>query len=126
MGRYYEGDISGKFWFGIQSSNAADRFGSIGYEPSYAVYTFTKEDHLDTVKNELDLIKAITSEENIKLLDDFFEQYTYYSNEKMEEFNKDLPGIWNKYKSDYADYCLGLQIYNYLLEHDYCEFTAEL
>jgi hypothetical protein len=44
----------------------------------------------------------------------------------MEEFNKDLPGIWNKYAKDYADYCLGLKIYNYLLEHDYCEFTAEL
>jgi hypothetical protein len=126
MGRYYEGDISGKFWFGVQPSNAADRFGSIGYEPSYAVYTFIKEDHLDTVKNELDVIRTTIGEDNIKLLDDFFEQNDLYSNIKMEEFNKDLPDIWNKHKSDYADYCLGLQIYNYLLEHDYCEFTAEL
>ena len=30
MGRYYTGDIEGKFWFGIQSSNSADRFGVIG------------------------------------------------------------------------------------------------
>ena len=29
MGRYYSGDIEGKFWFAVQSSNAADRFGGI-------------------------------------------------------------------------------------------------
>ena len=27
MGRYYEGDIDGKFWFGVQSSSDADYFG---------------------------------------------------------------------------------------------------
>jgi hypothetical protein len=27
MGRYYSGEISGKFWFGIQDSNDADYFG---------------------------------------------------------------------------------------------------
>ena len=27
MSRWYSGDIEGKFWFGIQSSHAADRFG---------------------------------------------------------------------------------------------------
>jgi hypothetical protein len=126
MGRYYEGDIDGKFWFGVQSSNAADRFGSKGYEPNYIDYTFTREDHLGTVKNELDSIRTAIGEDNIKILDNFFEQNNAYSNLKMEEINKDLPGIWNKHKSDYADYGLGLQIYNYLLEHDYCEFTAEL
>jgi hypothetical protein len=31
MGRYYSGDISGKFWFGIQSSHDADYFGVKGY-----------------------------------------------------------------------------------------------
>ena len=28
MGRHYDGDISGKFWFGIQSSNDAVHFGA--------------------------------------------------------------------------------------------------
>ena len=27
MGRYYNGDINGKFWFAVQNSNCADRFG---------------------------------------------------------------------------------------------------
>ena len=48
MGRYYHGDIEGKFWFAIQDSNAADRFGSTGYEPQYIHYYFDEE-HLDDV-----------------------------------------------------------------------------
>ena len=35
MGRYYEGDISGKFAFGVQSSTAADRFGVDPTKPNY-------------------------------------------------------------------------------------------
>ena len=35
MGRYYFGSIEGKFWFGIQSSCAANRFGVIGQPPEY-------------------------------------------------------------------------------------------
>ena len=29
MGRYYSGDIEGKFWFGIQPSNDAEQFGAV-------------------------------------------------------------------------------------------------
>ena len=28
MGRYYDGDIEGKFWFGIQSSADGEFFGA--------------------------------------------------------------------------------------------------
>lgn len=30
MGRYYHGDINGKFWFGIQNSLDASHFGGVG------------------------------------------------------------------------------------------------
>ena len=30
MGRYYDGDIEGKFWFAVQSSNDANHFGVRG------------------------------------------------------------------------------------------------
>ena len=56
MGRYYSGDIEGKFWFAVQSSNAADRFGSIGYEPDYLEYYFN-EDNLPDVQKELKKIE---------------------------------------------------------------------
>ena len=28
MGRYYDGDIEGKFWFAVQSSDDGEHFGS--------------------------------------------------------------------------------------------------
>ena len=52
MGRYYSGDIEGKFLFSIQSSDAADRFGVIGQPPSTLIYSFGTED-LENVENEL-------------------------------------------------------------------------
>jgi len=44
MGRYYYGDIDGKFWFGVQSSDAADRFGKTGHAPSHLEYYFEIDD----------------------------------------------------------------------------------
>ena len=67
MGRYYDGDINGKFMFAVQSSAAADRFGSEGNH-NYLEYYFDDE-HLPTIEKELALLK-----------EDF---------EKVEEFFKD-------------------------------------
>lgn len=125
MGRNYSGDIEGKFWFGVQASNAADRFGTVGYEPAYLEYCFTK-DNIDAVKIEIDHIKETIGEDNLKLLDSFFESESSYNDEIMETFKPGLSSIWEKHKTDYADLQLGLQIYNHLLENEYCEFTAEL
>ena len=45
MGRYYSGDIEGKFWFGVQSSDDASFFGGVIEEPTEINYHFnTKED----------------------------------------------------------------------------------
>ena len=41
MGRYYGGDIEGKFWFGVQSSSDADHFGIEG-QASELNYYFDK------------------------------------------------------------------------------------
>ena len=43
MGRYYNGDIEGKFWFAVQSSNDADYFGVEG-DARFLNYYFTEED----------------------------------------------------------------------------------
>jgi len=40
MGRYYSGDINGKFWFGVQSSDDASFFGGEQREPNYIEYYF--------------------------------------------------------------------------------------
>ena len=41
MGRYYNGDIEGKFWVAVQPSDAAARFGGRNYEPSYICLLYT-------------------------------------------------------------------------------------
>ena len=48
MGRYYHGDIDGKFWVAVQSSTDADFFGVEG-EATHVNYYF-HEGHLDKVK----------------------------------------------------------------------------
>ena len=123
MGRYYSGDIGGKFWFAVQSSNAADRFGSIGYEPSYLEYYFNEE-HLPKVQEELKKIEDVVSLEKIKKLDEFFNKVNGYNDHILEEHG--ILSIWNEHKSDYADYKLGKQIEKCLLENKECNFQAEL
>ena len=50
MGRYYNGDIKGKFWFGVQSSDDADFFGQQGQEPNHINYYFDEDDLSDVNK----------------------------------------------------------------------------
>ena len=123
MGHYFQGDIEGKFWFAVQSSNAADRFGSIGYEPSYLEYYFNEE-HLPKVQEELKKIEDVVSLEKIKKLDEFFNKVNGYNDHILEEHG--ILSIWNEHKSDYADYKLGKQIEKCLLENKECNFQAEL
>ena len=48
MGRYYSGDIEGKFWFAVQSSSDADFFGCEG-QSTYLNYYFD-EDNLPDIE----------------------------------------------------------------------------
>ncbi len=57
MGRYYQGDIEGKFVFALQSSTAADRFGVTGEYPPHVDYYFD-EDNLEDLKIELESIEV--------------------------------------------------------------------
>ena len=123
MGRNYFGDIEGRLWFAVQPTNAADRFGSIGYEPSYLEYYFN-EDNLPDVQKELKKIEDVVSLENIKKLDEFFNKVNGYDDHILEEHG--ILSIWNEHKSDYADYKLGKQIEKCLLENKECNFKAEL
>lgn len=123
MGRYISGDINRKLWFAVQSSNAADRFGIIGYEPNYLEYNFEQED-LEKVQEELKAIENSIGEDNLKKLNDFFEKINGYNDKIMMEHN--ILEIWNKYKKDYADYLLGKEIEKCIIETGQCYFNAEL
>lgn len=125
MGRYYEGDIEGKFWFGVQSSTAADRFGSTYVEPNYVDYYYS-EDDLPQVEKELQVIETTIGKVNFALLDKFFEECDGYNDQIMNDFHPELLKIYNKHKSDYADYGLGKKIRDCIKENGECSFTAEL
>ena len=126
MGRYYDGDINGKFWFAVQDSNAADRFGVIGSEPNFISYYF-HEDDLEEVRNEL---KRIEDElgKNLELLE------KWYNN--VDEIRKDLTierylGMADGQElrhliREYADYTLGKQIEQSIIDKGSCYFDAEL
>ena len=124
MGRYYSGDVEGKFWFGIQDSNAADRFGVTGYQPEELYYYFDI-DSLPEIYQELsNIAKNLGS--NLILLHKFFEENDSYSDEKVAEYlNVELDVAKNLLK-DYADFELGLKIANAVQTTGQCEFTAEL
>jgi hypothetical protein len=118
MGRWYTGDIQGKFWFGLQSSNAASRFGGVESEPNYINYYFDDE-HLEEVNNE---IKAIQDKlgDNLQKIEDFFKNTSGYTDKMLEE-----NGILEKDLSDYADLLLGIKIRDCIVENGSCSFEAE-
>lgn len=119
MGRYYSGDIEGKFWFGVQASNAADRFGVIGEEPCYLTYCFDKED-LESVEDELKNIEE-TLGDKLQLITTFFNKCLTYTDDDIKSM-----GITNNDISEYADYRLGIKIRDCIKENSSCSFDAEL
>lgn len=118
MGRYYDGDIEGKFWFGIQPSNAPERFGAIGY----LHYSFSEED-IPTVEEELNSIKQELGEYKEKL-DKFFEKNSSYNYKMLVDagFPGDKIG---HLLEEYADLLLGEKILNCLKQTGQCSFDCE-
>ena len=119
MGRYYNGDIEGKFWFALQSSDAADRFGVIGDEPNYITYYFD-ENNLEDVEKEIKNIEE-TLGDKIATLDKFFKENNGYNDEMIEKI-----GITKDELRDYADLGLGKQIKDCIVKTGSCSFEAEL
>jgi hypothetical protein len=119
MGRYYSGDIEGKFWFGVQSSNAADRFGVEGEQPSELQYYFTEENLVEIEEEILNIEHSLGEKKQI--LDEFFKTGSGYTDKQIEEL-----GISRSELSDYADLILGIKIRDQLKEFGTCEFTAEI
>jgi DNA-binding transcriptional MerR regulator len=118
MGRYYSGDIDGKFWFALQGSDAADRFGVTGQEPSTLHYYFS-EDDLESVEAEIKNIEESLGDK-LKLIDEFFEKNNGYNDKMLVE-----AGITQDELRDYADLGLGKQIRDSIIENGQCSFEAE-
>ena len=124
MGRYYEGDINGKFMFGVQDSDAADRFGVVGTQPNYLMYYFETSD-LPTVQEELKVIKENLGEHFDKIKE-LIENNLYYTTEEFAKYLGIDPNEAYDIIREYADYRLGKQIEERLLQGFDCEFSAEM
>ena len=131
MGRYYNGDIEGTFWFAVQSSDDADFFGASGTEPivdnpnQYLNYHFTKDEHLKDIKKG---IKECEKELGTwrEKLDKFFKDNSGY-NDKMLEDQLGLKKEKSKeFLEWYARLELGEQILDCVLKKGECSFESEL
>ena len=123
MGRYISGDIERKLWFAVQSSDAADRFGVTGNQPEELYYYFDTE-NLEEINKELKYIEETIGLENIAKIRKFFESTNCYNDKILKEAK--IFEIWEEHKKDYADYELGIEIRDCIIESGSCEFTAEL
>ena len=126
MGRYYRGDIEGKFLFGIQESNDADFFGTKGY-PEDIIYHFG-ENQLGEIKAG---IKTCYQELGIAKegLDSYFNNNDMINDEKvakyfLDEYNEKVDVA--KALKWYARLRLGEQIKSCVEDKGYCYFRAEL
>lgn len=123
MGRYYSGDIEGKFWFAVQPSNAADRFGIEG-ENTHISYNFGRE-NLSDIKSELNRIRD-TLGKNKDKLDKFFEKHFGYTDSELMKYLKCDESKLRFLLREYADLQLGTEIEKCIEDTGYCSFDAEL
>jgi len=128
MGRYYSGDIEGKFAFGVQSSAAADRFGKPGCAPGYLEYYY-EDDNMPELKLELKVIEEALGAHK-RALQIYFDLYKTEENAPMDfpEYLKraELPKLTGEQYKEYVDYALGRQILDCVEREGSCSFTAEL
>lgn len=118
MGRYYNGDIEGKFMFGVQGSDAGERFGAEQQESHYVEY-YVNRDNYDKIVKILDEIK---SNGHVDRVEKMFEKENGWNDEILAKY-----GVSNKDMEEYADYEMGLQMKEWFDEHDHdtLYFTAE-
>jgi hypothetical protein len=117
MGRHYDGDISGKFWFGVQDSGDAEHFGAYEIEHELTrdidttqtededgniIYEHEEEyhsgfidycidfDRIDVVKEGIQLCKKQLAN-NYKIISNFFEDVgnNGYNDEMIIKYYKD-------------------------------------
>ena len=99
MGRYYHGDIEGKFWFGVQDSRDAEHFGgeetpiieifededgNKSTDQVGSTFSFTKSD-LAIINHELERLNGLLGEAK-EMMDEFFSEREYYNRSELKEY----------------------------------------
>lgn len=100
MGRYYYGDIEGKFMFAVQSSNAGERFGA--QEEESTIPYFVHRDFYDRIVEELESIEKSGSVDRVNKM------FTYemgYDDDTLKQY-----GVSKDDLKEFADYRLGMNM----------------
>jgi hypothetical protein len=119
MGRYYNGDIDGKFMFAVQSSAAGERFEAFDIEPQYVEYCVKRESygHIEKTLNEIEKTGAVKRVKNM------FDNEVGWNDEIQKNYN-----VSDKDVSEYADWVLGSKMKSFFdenKEEDYLYYNAE-
>lgn len=113
MGRYYTGDIEGKFMFAVQGSDAGERFGAV--ESNVISYSVSRGCYDDIVKE----LKSIEESGCLERADAWMN----------EEHRLPPSDLQRKDLEEYADYRMGKKIKQWFDDNpkdDYLYFDAEL
>jgi len=124
MGRYYHGDIEGKFWFAVQESDDASFFGATGYVPDELHYYFNKN-HIPEIRQGLDECLQNLDSKRDKL-DNFFQKGIPFNDEMISEHLKVKKEDVKEILRWYARLELGKKILDCVEEQGSCSFVAEL
>ena len=120
MGRYYNGDVEGKFMFAVQDSNAHERFGAVEEESAYINYVVYRDSYAE-ICAELDSIKH---KGHIEIVENMFDNERGYNDKIKKQY-----GVSEEDLSEYADYEIGVQLKEFFDKNkdcDECRFEAEL
>ena len=133
MGRYYNGDIEGKFWFGIQPTDDASFFGK-EYEDDIdeetgeinegqIVYAFFKKDKFKVEKGIKECRKMLKGYK--RKIDTFFKKNDCYTDKQLGKYLKISEAEAKTLLGWYARLELGNKIFKCLNEKGRCYFTGE-
>lgn len=116
MGRYYNGDINGKFWFAVQSSTCGEQFGAEEIEHNEIKYCIEDSEiackRLIKIKDEL-------GNKKLKLFIDFFKNRNSYNYEDLAEYFKRFGSEYKRKDLKlYADYEFGVEVVEYFKNHE--------
>ena len=124
MGRYYNGDIEGKFWFAVQSSDDADFFGVTGNTPNYLNYYFDKSNLKSIEKGIKECKKELYGYKG--KINNFFNLNQSYTDEMLANALNVKEGEAKTFLMWYARLVLGEKILACVKKNGSCDFDAEL
>ena len=125
MGRFYTGDIKGKFWFGVQSSDDASYFGGEGRRRRNSMEHRYDIEHLPNVR--AGIVKCMKQlGQALPKLDDFFSKHEVYNEQDIEMETGIKKEDIRKLLTWYARLELGMKIVKRLRIKGQCKFKAEL